>query len=68
MIDETFFLNLFSYQILEALNETENATTTTTTTLPPPKIITIREPLEFQIEILDYADPSSEAQANSIKK
>jgi hypothetical protein len=41
------------------------ATNTTTTT---PKSMTIREPLKFQIELLDYPDPSAEAQANSIKK
>ena len=31
-------------------------------------MITIREPLEFSVELLDYADPTTEAQANSIKK
>ncbi|CAF4351963.1 unnamed protein product [Rotaria sp. Silwood2] len=53
-------------------NESNNATndTPTTTALPPitPKPSIIREPLKFQIESLDYPDPSSEAQANSMKK
>jgi hypothetical protein len=31
-------------------------------------MITIREQLNFTVELLDYADPTSEAQANSIKK
>ncbi|CAF3581434.1 unnamed protein product [Rotaria socialis] len=56
----------------EGANATENTTTTTTetttTTAPPLKTITIREPLEFTVEILDYADPTFEAQANSMKK
>ncbi|CAF0979564.1 unnamed protein product [Rotaria sp. Silwood1] len=54
----------------EGTNTTDNTTTTTTTTTTPapPKIITIREPLEFRVEMLDYADPTSEAQANSMKK
>ncbi|CAF5166501.1 unnamed protein product, partial [Rotaria magnacalcarata] len=50
-------------------NATDNTTTTTTTTTAPPlKTITIREPLEFTVEILDYADPTLEARANSVKK
>jgi hypothetical protein len=49
----------------EANNATDN---TTTTTPPPPKMITIREPLEFSVELLDYPDPTIEARANSIKK
>ncbi|CAF4144239.1 unnamed protein product [Rotaria sp. Silwood2] len=56
----------------EGTNTTDNTTTTTaattTTTPPPPKTITIREPLEFRLEILGYTDPTSEAQANSMKK
>ncbi|CAF1187477.1 unnamed protein product [Rotaria sordida] len=53
----------------ETINTT-NDTSTTTTVSPPttPKPTIIREPLKFQIELLDYADPSSEAQANSVKK
>jgi hypothetical protein len=43
-------------------NTSDNATTV------PPKADIIREPLVFKLELLDYADPSSEAQANSIKK
>jgi hypothetical protein len=31
-------------------------------------MITIHEPLDFRVELLDYADPTTEAQANSIKK
>ncbi len=49
----------------EANNTTDNTTTTAT---PLTKMITIREPLEFRVEILDYADPTTEAQATSIKK
>ncbi|CAF3963287.1 unnamed protein product [Rotaria magnacalcarata] len=53
----------------EGANATDNTTTTTTTTTAPPlKTITIREPLEFTVEILDYADPTLEARANSVKK
>ncbi|CAF2097812.1 unnamed protein product [Rotaria magnacalcarata] len=54
----------------EGANATDNTTTTTTTTTtaPPLKTITIREPLEFTVEILDYADPTLEARANSMKK
>jgi hypothetical protein len=44
----------------------EHLEATNTTTIP--KAMTIREPLKFQIELLDYPDPSAEAQANSIKK
>jgi hypothetical protein len=57
---------------LDAANTTENNTTTTTaatpTTASPPKMITIREPLEYHVELRDYADPTPEAQANSKKK
>ena len=31
-------------------------------------MITIREPLEFRVELLDYADPPAEAQAKSLEK
>jgi hypothetical protein len=31
-------------------------------------MITIREPLEFRVDLLDYPDPTTEEQANSIKK
>ncbi len=61
----------FSSGNLETTNTTDDASTTTTTTAPPSttlKTITIREPLEFKVELLDYSDPSPEAQANSIKK
>jgi hypothetical protein len=55
---------------LDATNTTESNTTTTTaaTTVAPPKMITIREPLEYHVELRDYADPTPEAQANSKKK
>ncbi len=56
---------------LDATNTTENNTTTTTAatiTASPPKMITIREPLEYHVELRDYADPTPEAQANSKKK
>ncbi|CAF3363071.1 unnamed protein product [Rotaria sp. Silwood1] len=53
-----------------ATTNATNDTSTTTTASPPitPKPMIIREPLKFQIELLDYADPSSKTQANSIKK
>jgi hypothetical protein len=54
---------------IEVNNSTDNTTNTTTTQPPPqPKTITIREPLEFRVELRDYADPTAEAQADSIKK
>lgn len=49
----------------------QKVTNTTETTTPPStttKMITIKEPLKFRIEYLDYLDPATEAQANSIKK
>ena len=51
-------------------NTTDTNTTaeTPTTTATPLKMITIREPLEFLFESLDYADPTDEARMNSIKK
>lgn len=64
---------LFIFYYIEGSNATDNSTTTTTTTTtttapPPLKTITIREPLEYRIEVLDYIDPTSEVQSNSIKK
>jgi hypothetical protein len=56
---------------LEATNTTDNSSSTTTAPPPSPttpKPMNIREPLEFQVELLDYTDPSSEAQADSMKK
>ncbi len=61
-------INWINSFIIDVNNSTDNTTTTTTTTAPPPKMITIREQLNFTVELLDYADPTSEAQANSIKK
>jgi len=55
---------------LETSNTTDN-TTSSTTKGPPlatPKATNIREPLEFQVELLDYTDPSTEAQFDSRKK
>jgi len=45
-----------------------NTTETTTPSSPTTKMITIKEPLQFRVEYLDYIDPTTESQANSIKK
>ena len=59
---------------VEATNTTDNASSSTTTTAtttvasPSTKLVTFREPVKFQIELRDYADPSAEARAASVKK
>ena len=42
--------------------------TSTSTAAPVEKMITVREPLQFEMEYLDYADPTEESHANSLKK
>ena len=50
-------------------NATTNASTTTTAATPSKsKLTTIQEPLKFRIDLLDYKDPSSEAQDSSKKR
>ncbi|CAF3534696.1 unnamed protein product [Adineta steineri] len=49
-------------------NDTVSSTTTNASSNTTPKPNIIREALEFKVEILDYTDPSSEAQINSKKK
>ncbi|CAF0754416.1 unnamed protein product [Adineta steineri] len=49
-------------------NDTASSTTTNASSNTTPKPNIVRESLEFKVEILDYTDPSSEAQINSKKK
>lgn len=53
-------------------NATQNANTTASTTVSSTvstgKIVTIREPLKFRVEVKDYLDPSTEAITKSKRK
>ncbi|CAF4590024.1 unnamed protein product, partial [Rotaria socialis] len=53
----------------ETTNTTNDTSTTTTASTPTtPKQMNAREPLKFKIDLLDYPDPSEEAQTESKKK
>jgi hypothetical protein len=61
-------VKLFEYFIFYINLEPTDNSSSTTTVPPISKSTIIREPLKFQVELLDYLDPSSEAQMNSFKK
>ena len=62
------FISEYSLQEEQASNKTEEASKEKTEEKKPSKPVTVREPLEMELQWLDIADTTEDALSSSVEK